>query len=241
MLGGGANLYPAWMIHLFESGSTLLDGLVSYWALEETSGTRYDSVGDNDLTDNNTVGYAAGKHNNAASFVAANSEYLNFASPVIPANSDFTVAHWQYLAADEAATGMLSWKTNGALQNDQHGIFFEPNNSGNHRMYVRRGYGPGIELGDNRGAWILVVYEYVHATTTTRLMGLGTAANHGVWTADSVAAVGNNNAFDIGGPDATIYMNGRIDEMAIWNRVLTDDERTELYAAGAGKFYPFTA
>jgi hypothetical protein len=36
-----------------------------------------------------------------------------------------------------------------------------------------------------------------------------------------------------------MYTEGRIDEVAVWDRVLTDDERAELYAAGAGKFYPF--
>jgi hypothetical protein len=34
-------------------------------------------------------------------------------------------------------------------------------------------------------------------------------------------------------------VNGQIDEVAIWSRVLTSDERTELFNAGAGKFYPF--
>ena len=44
-------------------------GLVSYWALDETSGTRYDSHGSNDLTDNNTVGYTTGVQGNAADFI----------------------------------------------------------------------------------------------------------------------------------------------------------------------------
>jgi len=57
-----------------------LSGLVSWWSLDETSGTRYDGYGNFDLTDNNTVGYAAGLQGNAASFVRANSEYLSVAS-----------------------------------------------------------------------------------------------------------------------------------------------------------------
>ena len=35
-------------------------GLVSWWSLSETSGTRYDQHGTNNLTDNNSVGWAAG-------------------------------------------------------------------------------------------------------------------------------------------------------------------------------------
>ncbi len=223
--------------------STLLDGLVSYWTLDELSGVRYDTINypdGNNLTDNNTVGYSiAGQSGTAASFVAGNLEWLSHATPVIPADSDFTVAHWQFVAAGETSTGMIPWKTNGSLQNDQHGVFFEPVNGANHRLYNRRGYGTGIEIGDNRGAWILVIYQYVIGTTTSKVMGMGTAENSGVWSADSVNAEGNNTEFDIGGPDA-VYMNGKIDEVAVWSRVLTDDERTELYNSGAGKFYPFS-
>src|SRR5690606_33503128 len=36
-------------------------------------------------------------------------------------------------------------------------------------------------------------------------------------------------------------INGQVDEVYCWNRVLTADERTELYNAGAGKFYPFAS
>ena len=36
--------------------SSLLTSLISYWKLDETSGTRVDVVSGNDLTDNNTVG-----------------------------------------------------------------------------------------------------------------------------------------------------------------------------------------
>ena len=49
-----------------DTGSSLTTNLISYWKLDETSGTRVDSVGNNDLTDNNTVLYGAGKQGNGA-------------------------------------------------------------------------------------------------------------------------------------------------------------------------------
>lgn len=54
-------------------------GVVSYWKLDETSGTRADSIGSNNLTDNNTVLSGTGKVSNAADFEASNSEYLSIA------------------------------------------------------------------------------------------------------------------------------------------------------------------
>jgi hypothetical protein len=46
--------------------------------------------------------------------------------------------------------------------------------------------------------------------------------------------------FRIGGDQGGAGLfEGRIDEVAIWSRVLTSDERTALFNAGAGKYYPF--
>jgi len=214
-------------------------GLVSYWNLDEASGNRADSHGSNTLTDNNTVTSVDNTHpgfGKAASFVAANSEYLSIASQVIPSNSDFTLVHWEKTQAGEAQTGMLSWKTSTGT-GSQPGIFFEPVNGSNHRQYTRRGNGVGIEVGDNRGNWVLVIYEYVHSTTTHRLMVMGAAANDATFTSADVAAVANNSGLYVGGPDAPIYNNGLISNMALWSRVLTTQERTDLYNAGAGLFY----
>lgn len=79
---------------------TLLDGLVSYWKLEEANGARVDSVvaSGNDLTDNNTVTQAVGVLGNAAQFTAANSESLSHAdnASLGTGDIDFTVASWVY-------------------------------------------------------------------------------------------------------------------------------------------------
>ena len=73
--------------------SSLFDDLVAYWNLNETSGDRADATGNgHTLTDNNTVGYATGKINNAASFVAANSGYLSIADPFY--YNEITICGW---------------------------------------------------------------------------------------------------------------------------------------------------
>jgi hypothetical protein len=38
--------------------------------------------------------------------------------------------------------------------------------------------------------------------------------------------------------NSSLFFNGTIDEVAIWNRVLTSTEITELYNSGSGKQYP---
>ena len=218
--------------------------LLSYHDMDEASGDRLDSHGSNDLTDTNTVTSAAHvvparTPGTAAGFLASRSEYLDVASQVLPVDADFTVAMWMNVPAGVTQTGMLAWKTK-ANTSDQHGLFFEPENGANHRLYNRRGYGTSVEVGDNRGRWILTFYEYVHATTTSRCMGLGTTTNSGVWSGGSVADLGAaTNYFSLGGPDAGIYFIGQQSTVMVFDRVLTEDERAALYLSGAGSHFPF--
>ena len=54
-------------------------GGVSYWPLDETSGTRYDAIGSNHLSDLNTTGYATGVYGNGADIDAATFEGFEIA------------------------------------------------------------------------------------------------------------------------------------------------------------------
>jgi len=65
--------------------------------------------------------------------------------------------------------------------------------------------------------------------------------------ADSDTLSGNPTesagAFSIGafsalnGSPTTVFYTGKVDEAAVWSRVLTAQECIDLYAAGAGLFY----
>lgn len=50
------------------------------------------------------------------------------------------------------------------------------------------------------------------------------------------------STFTIGGAfeGANRHMNGDIDEIGIWSRIITSGEVTSLYNSGAGLAYPFT-
>ena len=80
--------------------SPLLTDLVTYYKLDETSGTRTDSVNGYNLTDNNTVLFdgGAGAAGYARNFTAANDEFFNIASnsDLQTGDIDFWVAAWVY-------------------------------------------------------------------------------------------------------------------------------------------------
>ncbi len=73
-------------------------GLQGHWPLDETSGTRYDVSGrDNDLTDNNTVGYATGVISRAADLERNDTESLSIAHSLqqgLAITGSLTLAGW---------------------------------------------------------------------------------------------------------------------------------------------------
>lgn len=222
--------------------ANLATGLVSWWDLDEASGTRADKHGTNHLTDNATVMSAEGNGlatENAGIFDTTGSQYLSTATQVLPINGTFTVSFWAKHNDVNGGPNTYYYPFRSkASGTDQHGIFLEGSYSGWNRLYNRAGYGTYTQLDDNQNKWVLYVYEYNHSTTTTRSMAIGSLAASGVWSADSVADLGaQTDYFSVmhTSSGATLL----VDEFAIWSRVLTADEITELYNAGRGKYYPF--
>jgi hypothetical protein len=217
-------------------------GLVSYWNLDEVSGTRVDSHGSNDLTDNNTVGSIlntkAAQNGAAASFVPANSESLSKASVTLPA--DFTVSMWVKPASDNLTYGtMISLTTVWSTQVQVYAYlggttgvvqFGGSDQSGN--------LAPQTVSGFAVDEWNLLTITYDSGTkkfTGYKNLSAGAETPAGTtarWDTPATLYLGDQPQY--GG-----RFGGKIDEVAIWSRVLTEGERTELYNSGKGKFDNF--
>jgi len=211
--------------------SSLTSGLVSYWALDEESGTRVDSVGSNDLTDNNTVGTAAGMHDNAASFVNANAESLSVvASDLAAGGADWSADFWVEHTGQDYG-GLLGTYTD----HSGFGVFSRNNNTVD--FYVQHGAGADrviVNAGCTPNVWHHVYIEWIDATNTAGI----SIDNAALVTGVSVNGYTQATAFKIGGNlPGLVDMTGLIDEPEFHSRALIDDERTELYASGAGKYY----
>ncbi len=89
----------------FGNHATLSDDILSWWRMDEESGTRADEAGSNDLTDNNTVLFTEdGLIGNAATFESGNSESLSKAS--FSSLSAYTVSLW-YRTDTDVTDGSL--------------------------------------------------------------------------------------------------------------------------------------
>lgn len=93
------------------------ESLVSFWKLDESSGTRYDFFGSSDLTDNNSVGQATSltgvPYTEAADLIESNSEYLSRADEAANqfGDEDFTIACWVRLETGGAAPLVSKWSS----------------------------------------------------------------------------------------------------------------------------------
>lgn len=233
---------------------SILNNIVAAWRFEESSGTRFDFVGNYDLTDNNTVGVATGKVGNAASFVLANSESLSIASDATHGLSaslsglspDWTITGWVYLNSKLTTQAIISkWDAaSGALKD----YLLQYNNSTDRFEFVINNGDLSNNIktasADSLGSpsintWYFIAAWYDSTQGTVNIKVNAKAV-------DSIANLlgihGSATDFYIG-REATsgtpYFLNGRVDAVHIWRRVLTPAERKFLYNNGNGREYPF--
>lgn len=229
--------------------STLLNELISYWKLDEESGIRYDSVGDKHLSDNATVGFAAGKNNNAALFVRAANEYLSRNNvQLTPNDGSFTVSLWEYFAdaATNRAGGLFVLTADSSLATIVVSIYNASDILSNYVTLVSDGIGTYVIANYIRAGlvagWHHIITWYDASDRKVRISIDGSTISGG----EISAALAGSTRYTVAQPlwigrhPALAFKEGRIDEVGVWSRALTDDERLLLYKAGAGRFYPFS-
>jgi hypothetical protein len=246
----------------FEENLSLYDGLVSFWRLEEASGTRFDSFGPNDLTPTNTPGNAVGKIGFGTSFVKTSSQEIAITDAtqvgLNPNTNSWSISAW--IKPDNISAAALYYIVS-------KGAIGAPPNAAGYSMYIAgTGFGGstpylGTWFGDDTsvtpaqghfflgsgisGTWVHVVavFDKAKVYVQTYKDGSRLSVNNDGGT-DSLTFFGHTNTgpvnstrnFAIGGNTAgTGFFDGVIDAVGIWNRVLTAEEVAILYNDGNGR------
>lgn len=203
----------------------ITDNLVAYYPADEVSGNLIDAVGALDLTDTNTVGTAAGKIGSARSFVAASSEYFTITNAAFDLGAAAkTFAMWFYPTSTARMwLGGCSSGGNGVyllayseVATPEKVTWYTGNNA----------LASSSTISQNE--WHLLVGRHDgSATKSLRVDNVEVTA--------SQAGSASTSAFTIGRAGAeAIYANGRIDEIGLWSRVISDAECDTLWNSGAG-------
>lgn len=223
------------------AASTLLTGLISYWNLNEASGSRADSVGGNNLTDVNTVGSTTGVVGNCADFVEANSEALTSTSGDFDfGDTTFTFAGWVWFDDLSVSFGfpfIIDRSTSGSTS--QFELFVAPTGGLLFRFNgtTQASFGSGTLT---TGQWYFIVASYDAAGDEISLqIDNGTA--HTASLSGGILTPGAGD-LTLGGRfnGTALFLDGRLDEWGAWSRLLTTQEKDDLYNSGSGTTYPFT-
>jgi hypothetical protein len=222
----------------------LLRGLVSWWPLEESTGAdRLDYHGSNDLTDAGTAKVAkkAGRVNYGGEFTPATTgRWLIRGNPptLMPGDIDFTLACWAKIYTKVAYTLVGKWWPN-AGNNREYRLYYSAAADRFRFSVSNDGAAVAEATADSLGApdtntWYFICgwHDAVnHKIGISVNAGAADLVNH----ATGVAV--KDCYFGIGGYDGGGWLDGMVDEVAFWKRILTDGERTWLYNGGSGRTY----
>jgi hypothetical protein len=226
--------------------TALRAGLTNYWPLNETAttgdvtATNWVAGGIN-LTSENSVLSTTGVQGNARNFVSANSERMignATASSTMFGTADFTVAFWFRM------TSAFVSGNQGLVSNDffstQRGISIYMTGSGGQYWppYMNLHYTDNTEetyapfaISASVGAWHFLCVRLSGGTSMDVRFNTSNATTKTI--TKSFHATRQRLFFGVRYTTSD-YLNGDLDEVAFWNRRLSDAEVDTLYNNGAG-------
>ena len=227
----------AWGKRLFQAAPSLLTKLIAYYALSDAN----DSSGNGrNLTNTGSVTFGTpSKVGNAGQFTAASSMVLSSADAGFGLVGGITLAAWVRFASFPGANSNFVDKAQSTP--DSRGYAVRYNNVAD-RIIIGV-YHPSGDAEVNWSAapaantWYFVVGWYDLSAATVNLSidnaaAVSAAAPNGPGIATSPCRSSSSG-------DGTLsFLDGALDEVGIWNRVLTAAERSILYNGTAGVTWP---
>lgn len=232
------NINPRIQIEKPRGESSLYSSLISFWKLNELSGNRADSIGNNTLVDNNTVGNSTGLvYANCADLVPANNEFLDVASNAGLVTGDVTFWCGLWVKRNSNTTGHVigkGWNT----PNTREWVLYHESVTQKVAFYV--GYGGVAQSTQNiaqsgtlaNSTWYFLLFWHDSVGNTINIQ-----VNNG-----TVASVAHSNGLNTSTSDFVIgsdwggtIWNGQVGPVMFGkNYVPTVADRTFLYNSGVG-------
>jgi len=237
-------------------GTNFLTNLVAYYSFDGSNATDI-HTGTHNGTIVGSPTFPSGKNSNCIDlgnnanlnyFTIADSDVFSFTNGIT--DVPFTISMWVWVDSVSSSGNWLINKRLATSGGDEWQLIFSGNSIGFFKFqFNNNGIHQQIATSENPftlGSWNQVLYT----DNGTGLVGSGKIYINGVLNSPFnfnsggiYTRMNNGNApvvLGINGWSPTQFLKhrGKLDEIAIWkNRELTSTEVTELYNAGAGKFY----
>lgn len=219
-----------------DAGGTLLSGLQAYFKLDESSGDVTDSIAGLVGT-NSGSSSVAGVQGNARSF--GGTDYIQVPqSTRLDLTGEWSWAGWIYPTNVSSIQTIMTKGTSTGSSGHQWILYINANAGGDVTLTLANGEGantPGGVLTQN--AWNHIVVTLTGgATPAIWVNGVAQSVT------ETITGTGGGPITDssyIGRHSAVTgrYFTGRVDELGLWNRKLTNAEIGDLYNAGTGNTY----
>ena len=209
--------------------------IVSRWYLDEVSGVRYDSVGSNDLTDNNTVSSTTGwtgtggGFDYSADFTSTNSEFLSISDGTqtgLDFDGDFTFSAWVNIKTAPSSVYTLVGKS----PDDQYRFFYRNptllqsdiwNNASESQVEETQ------DLGTD--SWNLVTLVWDVSIPQGYLYLNGSLIGSTMTNTAATSISNENGNFQLGATANSLFLNGRMQDAKVWGLALTSTGVLEEY------------
>ena len=218
--------------------------LRGYWKLEETSGTRDDETGHNDLTDNGGVGVATGRIGSGADLEAGSSQYLsntNTGSNSLVITDSLTLVGWMQLETLTDPHQIMAAKYGYGTGINRRAYRFDVRDSGTILGFIASP--DGLFKSDSlleatvtptltTGAWyhVAAVFDAGQQTMTIYLDG----AEIGARTVSFSTLYDTSDPFMLGADvkdnNPTQFFDGVLDEWRVYAAALDQSEIQDLMA-----------
>jgi hypothetical protein len=209
------------------AADSLTVGLLAYYKLDEASGNALDVLGNYPLTQAANPLGVVGKIGNARQFLSASTQYLRNTSLVLP-DTDWTISAWVNIATlTNFAAVINKWS---AANKGQMAAYIDTN------QITFAIYSDSAIIGSaarhstfgnlSTGTWYHMILERQKTAGIIRI-GINLTFNQ----ANADGVIGTTGIFALAAKyyNETGPLNGIIDEVGIWTRLLTTDELARLY------------
>jgi hypothetical protein len=220
----------------------LLTDLVAWYKYEESSGTRVNAhtPGTHDATATGTVGSTTGKRGNAVFFdTTGTNRRLTVANHanLVMGDTPFTIAGWVHFLTGGDTSELIIQKGIAGAAGGEWGL--SRTNSTNSLNFIVRNAADSasvtasVTVSDS--AWHYIVAQH---DPDTNLISIELNRGTPVTTALSGGSFTGSNAVNMGAHSAGAEFRGYQDELTIYRRLLTTNDKDRLYNGSAGMTYP---
>lgn len=247
----------AWLGRVASSGvvpNTLTNGAIAYWKLDNEASWIDSSGNSRTLTEDPEVWNSAGLIGNAATYTNNINNFLYRADEdaLSCIGNSLTIACWVNFTATNTGQALV-YKDSASNGTREWGIGLET--SGGPYAFINvftNAVTAGLTAARLTNAfsgaaeWNFVVAQ-IDNTNKIAKIRVATTGAMGAWAQSSTfngfgpAGIGTNTTAQLRlGIITTVYpLNGLLDEVGLWNRLLTDSEITNLWNNGVGRTWSF--